>query len=285
MDPKTGLILEGGALRGLFTTGVIDVLMEQGIQLDGLVGVSAGATFGCNYVTYQIRRPLRYCIRFAKDPRFCSVRSLLKTGDMYGAEFCYHTIPEELDVIDNDTFVQSGMPFYAVATDVNTGQAVYHRCDSLCGDDLEWVRASASMPLVSQIVHVGGYALLDGGIADSIPLRFFVHKGYSRNVIVLTQPLGYQKQSNPMMPLVRIRYRKYPRLIDAMENRHLIYNRQLRMVAQAEADGTAFVIRPPEKLPIDHISHDEDDMRQVYACGRNTMLTLLPLLRRLLGIE
>ncbi|MBR6419718.1 MAG: patatin family protein [Oscillospiraceae bacterium] len=284
MEPKTGLILEGGALRGLFTTGVIDVLMEEGIRLDGVVGVSAGATFGCNYVTHQIRRPLRYCVKYAKDPRFCSVRSLVKTGDMYGAEFCYHTIPEQLDVIDNETFVKSGIPFYCVATDVRTGHAVYHRCRTLLGDDIEWIRASASMPLASKIVEVGGYALLDGGVSDSIPLRYFVHKGYTRNVVVLTQPLGYQKKPNSMMPLVRSTYRKYPALVRAMAKRHIVYNRQLRTVAQAEEDGTAFVIRPPEKLAITHISHDEEEMRKVYAAGRQTMLAKLPELRAFLGI-
>lgn len=284
MEPKTGLILEGGALRGLFTTGVIDVLMENDIVLDGVVGVSAGATFGCNYVTHQIRRPLRYCIKYAKDPRFCSWRSLVKTGDMYGAEFCYHTIPEELDVIDNEQFVQSGIPFYAVATDVYSGQAVYHRCRTLLGDDIEWIRASASMPLASQIVHVGGYALLDGGVADSIPLRFFVHKGYTRNIVVLTQPEGYRKKPNSMMPLVRRVYHEYPALIHAMETRHTMYNRQLRTVAKAEADGTAFVVRPPEKLAITHVSHDEEDMRKVYASGRQTMLERLDDLKAFLSI-
>ena len=284
MEPKTGLVLEGGAMRGLFSAGVIDVLMEQNIRLDGMIGVSAGATFGCNYVTHQIRRPLRYCIRYARDKRFCSARSLIRTGDLYGAEFCYHTIPEQLDVIDNATFMRSGIPFYVVATDVQSGQAVYHLCRTLEGDDLEWIRASASMPLASNIVKVGGYELLDGGIADSIPLRYFMFKGYTRNVVVLTQPAGYQKHPNSAMPLIRQKYRRYPRFIRTMAERHLMYNRQLRTVAKAEADGTAFVIRPPYPLPIGHISHSEEEMRRVYAIGRQTALARFSELRAFLGL-
>lgn len=279
MTPKTGLILEGGAMRGMFTTGVIDVLMENEIRLDGMVGVSAGATFGCNYVTHQIRRPLRYCIKYAKDKRFCSAWSFVKTGDLYGAEFCYHTLPEELDPIDNGAFLRSGIPFYVVATDINTGKAVYHLCRTLNShQDLEWIRASASMPLAARIVCVGGRELLDGGIADSIPLRFFESRGYRRNVIVLTQPLGYRKKPNSMLPAIRTRYRQYPELIAAMERRHLVYNRQLCQVAEAENAGRAFVIRPPEKLAIGHISHDPAEMRQVYALGRQTALKALPAL-------
>ena len=251
MKQKLGLVMEGGAMRGLFTAGVIDVFMEHEIRTDGVIGVSAGATFGCNYLTQQKGRPLRYCIRFCKDPRFCSVPSLLLTGDMFGAEFCYHTIPEELDPIDNETFLKSGIPFYIVCTDVNTGKAVYHQCkDMLSREELEWVRAGASMPLCSRIVKAGQYELLDGGISDSVPLKYFEYKGYTRNIVVLTQPAGYVKQPNSTMPAVRAVYRKYPNLIRAMKRRHLIYNKQLAYIAEAEQNGTAFAgkaaCQPPD---------------------------------------
>lgn len=283
MKEKLGLVMEGGAMRGLFTAGVIDVFMEHGIQTDGVIGVSAGATFGCNYLTKQKGRPLRYCVRFAKDPRFCSVPSLLLTGDMFGAEFCYHTIPETLDPIDNETFRSSGVPFYIVCTDVNTGKAVYHQCkDMLSREELEWVRAGASMPLCSRIVKAGRYEMLDGGIADSIPLKFFEYKGYARNIVVLTQPADYVKEPNSMMPLVRQVYRKYPNLIRAMERRHIIYNRQTAYAAEAEQAGRAFVIRPPQKLPVSHLTHDPDLMREVYAAGRQTAAEQLPALQAFL---
>lgn len=280
MKQNLGLVMEGGAMRGLFTAGVIDVFLEHDIQTDGVIGISAGATFGCNYVTRQHGRPLRYCKRFAKDPRFCSYLSLLLTGDMYGAEFCYHTIPEQLDPIDNETFVSSGVPFYIACTDVHTGKAVYHRCrDIISHEELEWVRACASMPLASQIVKAGDYELLDGGIADSIPLKYFEYKGYARNIVILTQPLGYQKQPNAMLPLIRTAYRKYPALIRTMERRHLIYNKQLEYVAEAEKNGTAFVIRPPHALPVSHTTHSVAKLQAVYDIGRQTALELLPALQ------
>lgn len=284
MKQKTGLVMEGGAMRGLFTAGIIDVLMEQEIEADGVIGISAGATFGCNYLTKQIGRPLRYCVRFAKDPRFCSVSSLISTGDMFGAKFCYETIPLELDIIDNETFVRQNVPFYVAATDVHTGRAVYHQCrDVISPTELDWIRASASMPLASQIVHAGDYELLDGGIADSIPLKYMEYKGYARNIVILTQPLGYLKQPNSTMPIVRTVYRDYPALIRAMERRHMVYNRQLEYIAAAEAEGRAFVIRPPRRLPVSHITHSAERMREVYAIGRQTALTVLPALRAFLA--
>ncbi len=280
MKQKIGLVMEGGAMRGLFTAGIIDVLMEQEIQADGVIGISAGATFGCNYLTKQIGRPLRYCVRFAKDPRFCSVSSLLTTGDMFGAKFCYETIPLELDIIDNDTFVRQKVPFYVAATDVHTGKAVYHQCKDLTSPaELDWIRASASMPLAAQIVRAGDYELLDGGVADSIPLKYMEYKGYARNIVILTQPLGYLKQPNSSMPLARKVYRKYPGLLRAMKRRHIVYNRQLEYIAEAEAEGRTFVIRPPRKLPVGHITHSAERMREIYAIGRQTALNVLPALR------
>ena len=195
---KFGLILEGGAMRGLFSAGVIDIFLENDIKFDASVGVSAGAAFGCNYVSRQRGRALRYNVDYCKDKRYCSFRSLILTGDMFGAQFCYHELPCELDIFDVQAFKDSGTDFYVVATDVETGKAVYHKCTDAGYEDLEWIRASASMPLVSRIVEAGGKKLLDGGIADSIPLRFFQNMGYGKNVIVLTQPRDYIKSKNKM---------------------------------------------------------------------------------------
>lgn len=284
MKQKLGLVMEGGAMRGLFTAGVLDVFLDEGITVDGAIGVSAGATFGCNFLTKQKGRALRYCLRYVNDPRFCSVPSLLLTGDMFGAEFCYHTIPEQLDPIDNDAFHQGGVPFYIACTDVRTGRAVYHQCrDLLDREELEWVRACASMPLASRIVHAGQYDMLDGGISDSIPLKYFEYKGYQRNIVILTQPADYRKEPNSMMPLVRTVYRNYPNLIRAMERRHVIYNKQLDHVREAEENGSAFVIRPPQKLPVSHITHDPEKLRAVYRIGRETALSVLPALREYLA--
>ena len=180
---KTGLILEGGAMRGMYTAGVLDVMMENNIWVDGAVGVSAGAVFGCNYKSKQIGRTIRYNKKYGRDPRYAGFHSLLKTGDYFGTEFCYHEIPERLDPFDSETFQKNPAEFYVVGTDVTTGKAVYHKCTTGTDKDLDWFRASASMPLLSNIVEVDGYKLLDGGIADSIPLKWFRSIGYERNII------------------------------------------------------------------------------------------------------
>ena len=265
---KRGLVLEGGAMRGLWTAGVTDVMMEHDIWPDGLIGVSAGAAFGCNYKSRQPGRAVRYNTRFARDSRYSGVRSWLTTGNYFNAEFGYRRMPQELDVFDNDAFNTNPMAFYVVCTDVLTGEPVYQLLSEATFDAYDWIRASASMPLASKVVEVQGRQLLDGGVADSIPLQYFESIGYHRNVVVLTQPAGYQKQRLKLMPLMRLSLRRYPKMIEAMERRHEMYNRQLEYVAQAEREGRCLVIRPEGNIPIGHISHDAARMQFVYQQGR-----------------
>lgn len=265
---KKGLVLEGGAMRGLWTAGVTDVMMEHDIWPDGLIGVSAGAAFGCNYKSRQIGRAIRYNTRFACDKRYSGLWSLLTSGDYFNAKFGYHVVPYEYDLFDTKTFEQNPMQFMVVCTDVETGEAVYHDMNHVSFDELEWLRASASMPLVSKVVEVQGRKLLDGGVSDSIPLSFFESIGYDRNVVILTQPLGYRKQPSKLMPLMRLSLREHPQFVKAMSERYIMYNRQLDFVAQAEKEGRCLVIRPDEKIPIGHISHDPEQMRRIYEIGR-----------------
>lgn len=265
---KRGLVLEGGAMRGLWTAGVTDVMMEHDIWPDGLIGVSAGAAFGCNYKSRQPGRSIRYNTRFARDSRYSGVKSWLTSGNYYNAEFGYHTMPKELDVFDNDAFNTNPMAFYVVCTDVLTGGAVYQELTEATEDTYDWIRASASMPLASKVVELQGRKLLDGGVADSIPLAYFESIGYQRNVVILTQPVGYQKEHLKLMPLMRLSLRHYPRMVEAMDRRHVMYNQQLEYVAQAEREGRCLVIRPEDKIPIGHISHDAKQMRLVYEQGR-----------------
>lgn len=269
---KRGLVLEGGAMRGLFTSGILDVMMETGIEPDGLIGVSAGAAFGCNYKSRQPGRAIRYNKRYARDKRYCSWLSWLKTGDLYNAEFGYHIIPKIYDVFDDKAFEQNPMEFYAVCTDVETGLPVYKKLEESTHLTYDWIRASASMPLASKVVELEGMKVLDGGVADSIPLKFFESIGYDRNVVILTQPEGYVKEHNRLMLLMRIALRKYPKMIEALDQRHIMYNRQLDYVRQAELEGRCIVIRPDDKLPIGHISHDPEEMQRVYELGRDTGL-------------
>ena len=269
---KRGLVLEGGAMRGLFTSGILDVMMEEGIEPDGLIGVSAGAAFGCNYKSRQPGRAIRYNKRYARDKRYCSWQSWLKTGDLFNAEFGYHVIPKKYDLFDDKAFEQNPMEFYAVCTDVETGLPVYKKLEESTHLTYDWIRASASMPLASKVVELEGMKVLDGGVADSIPLQFFESIGYDRNVVILTQPEGYVKEHNRLMPLMRIALRKYPKMIEALDQRHIMYNRQLDYVRQAELEGRCIVIRPDDKLPIGHISHDPEEMQRVYELGRDTGL-------------
>ena len=265
---KKGLVLEGGAMRGLFTAGIIDVMMEHGVEPDGLIGVSAGAAFGCNYKSRQPGRAIRYNKRFAKDKRYCSWQSWWKSGDLYNADFGYHVIPTQYDLFDDAAFEANPMAFYAVCTNVETGEAVYKQLENAGQLTYDWIRASASMPLASKVVELEGMKVLDGGVADSIPLEFFERIGYERNVVILTQPEGYLKEHNRLMPLMRIALRNYPKMIEAMDKRHLMYNKQLVYVYKAEEAGRALVIRPDAKLPIGHISHDPEEMQRVYDIGR-----------------
>ena len=266
---KRGLVLEGGAMRGLWTAGITDVMMEHGIEPDGLIGVSAGAAFGCNYKSRQIGRAIRYNTRFAKDPRYSGVRSLLRSGDYFNAEFGYHIVPKQYDIFDDDAFNQNPMEFIVVCTDVETGKPVYKPLTKVTSDTYDWIRASASMPLMSRVVELEGRKLLDGGVGDSIPLEYFESMGYDRNLVILTQPMGYQKKHLKLMPLIRMTLRKYPNMIKAMNERHIMYNKELAYVEQAEKEGRCLVIRPDAKIPIGHISHNPDEMRNVYEMGRS----------------
>lgn len=265
---KTGLVLEGGAMRGLFTAGVMDVMMAHGVMTDAVVGVSAGAVFGCNFKSRQIGRTIRYNKKYARDWRRGSFRSLFLTGDYYGADFCYRRIPEELDRFDTDTYRKTPMTFDVVCTDVETGKAVYHRCESCMGDDLKWMRASASMPMVSTPVEIEGRKYLDGGIADSIPLHYMEKMGISHNIVILTQPKGFVKKPNELLKLMRIVLRKYPQLIEAVAHRHEVYNAVTREIEEKERNGQILVIRPETALGIGAASRDAQEMERVYQLGR-----------------
>ena len=265
---RVGLVLEGGAMRGMYTMGILDVLMENGIAADGAVGVSAGAVFGCTYKSNQAGRALRYNMNYCRDPRYCSLRSLIKTGDLFGADFCYRELPETLDLFDNEAYEANPMPFYVVCTDVDTGKPIYHECVTARGDDLLWMRASASLPLASRTVEIGEQRLLDGGIADPIPLEFSESCGFDRNIVILTRPFGYVKKKNGAMPLIAHRYKKHPEFVRAMAERHLVYNRELAEIRKAEKEGRALVFRPENDLPIGRTSHDPEALKRVYDIGR-----------------
>ena len=279
-EGKKGLVIEGGGHRGIYSAGVLDVLLENGITADGLIGVSAGACYGANYVSLQAGRAVRYTEKYCGSRDYMGIRSWRKTGNLFNTDFCYRQLPDVLDPFDNSTFEHSPVNFYVVCTDAETGCAVYHRCETLRGEEMKWMQASASMPLVSRMVGAGGCQLLDGGVSDSIPEAAFEKLGYTRNVVVLTQPADYQKKKNTLLPLIRIMMKSYPALVHAMETRHNVYNNELADIRQKAAAGSVIVIQPSRDPDVSRTERDPSKIRALYDLGRQDALAKLPQIRR-----
>lgn len=284
-EKKVGFVLEGGGHRGIYTAGVLDVFQEEHIQADGVIGVSAGAIHGASYVSGQKGRSVRYTTKYCTDKRYMGIGSLLRTGDYFNVDFCYHKLPDELDPYDNDALERSTVAFFVTCTDVKTGKAVYKQCRTLRDEGMSWLLASASMPLVSRIVRIDGQELLDGGIADSIPLKAFEDRGYTNNIVVLTQTRGYQKKKNPMMPFIKLMYAKYPEFIKASAERHVIYNQTLDTIEQKRKTGEIFVIQPSVELGVSRVESDPQKIQDLYELGRKDALEKLSALKDFLKTE
>ncbi len=267
---KTGLVLEGGAMRGLFTAGVLDAFLEEGLVFDGIVGVSAGAAFGCNFKSRQKGRVLRYNTKYCNDSRYCSFGSLIATGDLYGRKFCYDLLPNMLDPFDWDTWEQDPVPFWVTCTHVESGEARFFLCDTDRKRNMDIFCASASMPLVSRKVMIDGQAYLDGGLADSIPLGFMEQNGFEKNLVILTQPAEYRKERSSALPLAALLYGKKSGLYRCMERRHEHYNAQREEIFRREAEGKAFVIAPSAPLPVGRIEKDPEKLRLAHKIGYET---------------
>ena len=261
-----GLILEGGGMRGAFTAGVLDYWMSRNLYFDNVYGVSAGACQACSYLCHQPGRGLRVWTDYIHDPRFCSMKSLLKTGDLFGAELNYDLVPRKLDPLDNDTFLKSGARFTAVVTDVETGQPAYIRIRDMF-DDIEAVRASASLPLISNMVEYRGRRYLDGGVSDSIPIRRAIADGCDRCVLVLTQAPGYRKDPNKALGLMRVKYARYPGLVDAVARRHTMYNETLDFIQREVDAGRLFVIRPDVAPGVGRVEKDPAKLKHLHDVG------------------
>lgn len=263
---KTGLVLEGGAMRGMYTAGVLDVFMEQEITFDGVIGVSAGALFGVNLLSKQAGRVIRYNKRFNADPNYLGLRPLLRTGNIVDTEYAFDRVPRTLDVFDDETYRASGVPFYAVVTNVETGEPEYIKIDSVF-DQMDVLRASGSMPFVSKPVEIGGKKYLDGAITDSIPFEKFMEMGYDRLVVVLTKPAGYVKK--PMSPLLtRMFYENaYPKFAERVCDRHEMYNSSIERLAELEKKGTVLVLRPSQHVKISRVEKNPDKLQALYEVG------------------
>lgn len=288
-EPNTslqhGLVLEGGGLRGMFTNAILDVFMENNIRFDALAGVSAGALFGCNYKSWQPGRGLRYNLRFKDEKGYMSFKSLRETGDFVNADFAFNRLPRELDLFDFETFRNNPMIFYAVCTDIESGETVYHEIDDAETDGLEWLRASSSLPLFANPVFLDGHYYLDGGITDSIPLEFLQKKGYQKNVVIMTQPKGFTKKKAHLKLAIKLSLKQFPKVANLVAERHVMYNRQLAYIESEAAKGNTFVIYPDEKLNIGRVDLDEQKMRTVYDAGIQKANEVMPELKKFLNIE
>ena len=263
---KTGLVLEGGAMRGIYTAGVLDVFMEHDIRFDGVIGVSAGALFGVNLLSKQKGRVIRYNKRFNSDKNYMGLRPLLKTGNIIDTQYAYYEVPFKLDKFDNETFMASNIPFYAVVTNIENGEAEYIQIKNVF-EQMETLRASASMPFMAKPVEIDGKWYLDGAVADSIPYEKFFELGYDRLVVVLTKVADYVK--SPVSPFLTKAFygKKYADFADKLHNRHNNYNQCMERIRAAEKENKIFVLRPTQRVKIKRTETDPQKMQTMYELG------------------
>lgn len=267
---KTCLVLEGGGLRGIYTAGVLDEMFKDKIKIDAIIGVSMGALIGINYKSKQPERAIRYNLRYCNDKRYMGFRSLLKTGNIANKEFAYYKIPNELDKFDYDTYKKTKMKMYVTVTNLETGEAEYIEIKD-AKDNIEYFRATSSMPGVSKIVEIDGKKYLDGGVADSIPVKKALDLGYDRVIVVLTRPIEYRKKETEMKWL-QSRYKKYPKFMEAIAKRNKSYNEKVERIIKLEKEGKVFCIRPSKRVNIKRIEKNERIILEQYNLGKKDYL-------------
>ena len=263
---NAGLVLEGGGLKGVYTSGVLDFFLDKGIEFSSCYGVSAGACNLCSFLSKQRGRAFHVNIDYLDDKNYCSVYSLLKTGDLFGVDMCYHKIPDELYPFDYKTYDQYRGTFYSVVTNIESGQPEYIPIKDM-KKDIDAVRASASLPLVSRNVSYHDRLYLDGGISDAIPLKKSMEDGNHKNVVVMTKEIGYRRNPSSMTSLIKLRYRKYPKVYELMKNRHIAYNETLDFIEEQVKRGNAFLIQPKKKSDVGRIEKDRVKLQALYEEG------------------
>ena len=268
---KIGLVLEGGGMRGLFSAGVLDALLElKDLSVNGIVGVSSGALFGVNYVSKQKERAVRYNKKYADDKRYMGLHSWITTGNAVNKDFAFYELPYKLDVFDNETFKKAKTDFYVVMTNVESGKPEYVLIEDAFAQ-MEYLRATSALPFASKIIEINGKKYLDGGISDSIPIDFCESLGYDKIIAVLTRPEGTYKEDK-LGFLYKLVYRKYPNLVNSLLNMATDYEKVLAKIKDLENRGKIFVVRPPEVLKIGRLEKNRDKIQKVYDTGLNTGL-------------
>lgn len=265
-NEKTGLVLEGGGLRGIFTAGVLDFFLEKNIEFDGCIGVSAGSCHACSYLSKQYKRAFNVSVDYLDDKRYCSMYSLITTGDLFGADFVYGEIPDKLNPIDNETFMKSKTKFQAVITNCRTGEAEYPEVKDFRTDTV-YIRASSSLPFLSKMVKINGELYLDGGVSDSIPIKKSIENGNTKNVIIMTRDRKYRKKQSKLGKISAIRYKKYPKFVELMNTRFSRYNEILEYIYELEKQGKVFIIQPETPLNLGRIEKNKEKLTNVYNVG------------------
>lgn len=281
---KAGLVVEGGGMRGVYSSGVLDFFIEKDLFFENNYGVSAGACHLCSYLAKQYKRAFRVNVDYLNDKRYCSVHSLLKTGDLFGAEMLYDIIPNELDLFDYDTYNKNESNFYVVITDINTGKPEYVKIGDL-KKDIIYVRASSSLPLLAQNVKINDKEYLDGGISDSIPIKKSIADGNKKNVVILTRDSTYRKGKNSLMPIIKLKYKKYPNFVKSMADRYIVYNEILDFIKELENNGDVFVIRPKKPVNIGRTEKNREKLEALYNDGYNDAKDCYEELLKYLGKE
>lgn len=263
---QAGLVLEGGGMKGAYTAGVLDFFLEKDMEFSSVYGVSAGAVHMCSYLSKQKGRSIRISTKYGADPRYCSIASLLLTGDLFNVKTCYDTVPNKWEPFDHETYESYKGKAYAVVTNIETGKPEYLLVDE-CREGLQKVRASASLPLVSRNVPIGGKLYLDGGCSDSIPIAKSIMDGNKKNVVILTKEVGYVRKPATKIGLLKARYRKYPKLVEVMQKRHITYNETLEYLKRLEESGKVFVIRPKKASDVGRLDKDPKKIQALYEDG------------------
>lgn len=263
---QAGLVLEGGGMKGVYTAGVLDFFLDKGIEFSSVYGVSAGACHMCSYLSKQRGRAFDISVDYLDTRRYCSVESLVTSGDLFNVDMCYHLIPDYLYPYDHEAFGRYQGKAYSVATDIETGRPEYFRIRDM-KKDIDKIRASASLPLVSRNVKIDGRYYLDGGISDSIPLQQSVMSGNQKNVVVMTKEVGYVRKPSSYLALTRAFYMKYPKVYELMAERHIHYRRQQEYIARQQEEGRAFVIRPQTAGNVGRVEKDSEKLRALYQQG------------------
>ena len=265
---KVGLVLEGGGMRGLYTAGVLDVMMDNHFMPDVVCGTSAGVTFGVNLLSQQRGRVLRYNCRYIGERRYISLHSWLTTGNMINKDFAYDLLPRELDPFDEATYEQSPAEFYATITDT--------------WKQMDVIRASASLPIICQPVEWNGEKYLDGGLADNIPLDKCLELGCDKVIIVLTRPMDYVRNDH-IAPLCRLAFPRYKALLRTIEQRNEKYNARIQQILELERQGKVFVIRPSENRPVSRLEKDPEKLKALHALGLHDTMQQWQALEAYLG--